>query len=115
MISLAVKQANKSAVRTKHGAVLAKGKRVIGVGHNQYKTHTKYGSGHWGWLHAEAVAIRDVIRKGINPAGATIYITRLGDNRMSKPCPFCQAMIEEHGIRKVIYTDEQGNVIPEFP
>lgn len=116
MISLAVKQANKSTVfRTQHGAVLAKGKRVLGTGYNQYKTHTKYGSGFWGWLHAEAVAIRDAVRKGIDPAGATLYITRIGDNRMSKPCEFCQQLIEQYGIRKVIYTDNDGNIISEYP
>ncbi len=116
MIGLAVKQAGYSPVdRTKHGAVIAKGKRVLGLGFNQYKTHTKYGGGYWGWLHAEAAAIRDAVRKGVNLAGSSIYVTRLGDSRMSKPCPACQAMIEAYGIRKVYYTDTDGVVITEYP
>jgi deoxycytidylate deaminase len=110
MISLAFKQASRSRCKARHGAVVSKGKRVFGQGHNTYKTHPTFGSGPLNTLHAEAAAIRDATNKGCSLHGATIYVVRDNTNNMSKPCKHCQKLIKSHGIRKVCYTNREGDI-----
>jgi deoxycytidylate deaminase len=116
MIRLAKKESVKSTCRCRHGATVVRGGSVLGKGYNKYKTHATLGGGPLKTLHAEAAAIRDAVRRGIDLRGATIYVARTGKgSNMSRPCGDCQAMIEAHGIRKVVYTDEDGNVLTEYP
>jgi len=116
MITAAFKESQKSTCRCKHGAIVSKNGRVLGRGHNDYRSH----GGHWGGgplrtLHAEAAAIRDAVRRGIDVRGTTIYVTRGDTSRMSKPCVSCRTLLEKHGIAKVCYTDEHGNILTEWP
>ena len=116
MIKLAIKEASLSQARCKHGAVVTRGGSVLGKGRNTYKTHATRGRGPLRTLHAEAACIRDAERRGINLRGATIYVARTGNkSQMSRPCLDCQQMIEDYGIRKVVYTDETGAVITTWP
>ena len=116
MIRLAKKIARTSECRNKHGAVVADGRRVLGVGANSYRTHATYGGGPLQTLHAEAAAIRDAKRKGIDLRGKDLYVARIdAHSKMSKPCPSCARLIEAEGIRKVYYTDESGCVVDEYP
>ena len=122
MLRTALKECAKSTCTNQHGSVVCKGKRVLGKGHNSYRSHPRWGTrkvhSEHGYefmtIHAEAAAIRDAVRKGINVVGATIYVTRTG-SRLSKPCNECQIMIESYGIRKVVYTDSNGNEITTWP
>lgn len=92
--------------KSKHGAVIVKGSSVIGMGYNRTRTN-----GEWQmWndvrcsFHAEEFAIR---KAAGSLKGATIYVARItssGESAISKPCEKCQKMIEESGIRKVVYT-----------
>ena len=116
MIRLAKKIARTSECRNKHGAVVTSGRRVLGVGANTYRTHATYGGGPLQTLHAEAAAIRDAKRKGIDLRGKDLYVARIdAHSKMSKPCPSCARLIEAEGIRKVYYTDENGCVVDEYP
>ena len=124
MIRLAAKEARRSRCNNQHGAVVAKKNRVLGKGCNMYKSHPKWGaeridtrhSLQFFTIHAEANAIRRAVNKGIDVRGATIYVTRTGSqSQLSRPCADCQKLIEEYGIRKVVYTDEEGNIIDEYP
>ncbi len=114
MINLALKEAQRSKVRCQHGSVVSRGGSVLGKGYNKYKPHARWGSGPMNTLHAEAAAIRDAVRRGIKLRGATIFVARTGP-RMSKPCSACQKLIEQYGISKVVYTDDEGNVITTYP
>lgn len=100
--------ATKSDLRHKHGAVVVKSGRVLGIGYNKHRNHPtvvmegrhKIDCSH----HAEAVAIKDA---GENARGATIFVARVnrqGLDLLSKPCENCQELIEESGIRNVIFT-----------
>lgn len=90
----------------KHGCVIVQGGSVIATAHNKRRHHDYYG-----WIpedkcsfHAEVVAIR---RTKADLSDATIYVARInkgGKQRYSAPCPNCQKVIEQAGIRKVIYT-----------
>lgn len=99
------------------GACIIKKKKVIGIGYNQNKTHPlqeKYNNSSLDFdkpkakLHAEIDAL---LKAGDDAKGATLYIFRRGkDNiyRMSKPCPACMKMIKDYGIKRIVYTIENG-------
>lgn len=108
-LSIARYLAGKSVSRRKHGAVVVKSGRVLGTGFNKdrnspyivspehIKTHCS--------RHAEVEAIRDA---NWNVRGAVLYVARVnnqGKDRYSKPCSYCEAVIEEYQIKKVIYTE----------
>ncbi len=102
----------------RHGAILtSSGSAIIGMGTNNEKycsVGAKYRSSNKGHAtyHAEIASImhleRDVTK------GATIYVARIakgsGEDRMSKPCPMCHAVLEAQGIKKVSYTIDEENV-----
>lgn len=110
-LSVARYFATKSRARNTHGAVVVKGGRVLGAGWNKdrnsptiidpdrIKQDCSY--------HAEEVAIREA---GTNLKGAVIYVARVnkqGKDRDSQPCTKCSGLIEEAGIKRVIYTSEK--------
>jgi deoxycytidylate deaminase len=107
-INLAKLLAEHSIEKQKHGAVVVKSGRVVGTGFNKFKNHPrvieelfikKYCS-----RHAEEVAIRQA---GIHSKGATLYVARInnsGISRNSKPCEECSNLIDDAGIKKVVYT-----------
>jgi len=102
--------AKKSSARNTHGAVIVKGGRVIGTGYNRNRNHpTVVSPEHIKTecsTHAEESAIRDA---GYDVKNAVIYVARVnkhGEDRNSRPCPRCHALIKEHGIKRIIYTTE---------
>lgn len=50
-------------------------------------------------VHAEQRAIADAAARGVNTAGATMYINL-------RPCLTCLAMVSEAGIRTVIFDED---------
>lgn len=103
--------ATHSEERKKHGAVIVKSGRVVGTGFNKFKNHPsniepELIKAHCS-RHAEQVAIHQA---GIHARGATIYVARVnrqGFDRNSKPCIMCSMLIEQAGIKNVIYTTEK--------
>ena len=108
-LSVARYMSRKSIARQKHGAVVVKSGSVLGTGYNKdrnrptqvspehIKTHCS--------SHAEVEAIKDA---NWNVKGAVLYVARLnkqGMDRNSKPCKYCEAVIESAQIKKVIYTE----------
>jgi len=100
----------------RHGAVLARGKKVINVSANKnsYKSwaqryrHRDCGSA---THHAELGCILGVDRSLTQ--GATVYVARIGkkgDRRLSKPCPMCESAMRHVGIKEVIYTVDNEEV-----
>ncbi|MCK9530458.1 MAG: hypothetical protein M0R77_07845 [Gammaproteobacteria bacterium] len=97
-----VKHALKAVIYDKRG-------RVLSVGENSYtKTHRvqaeyaeRAGTPHKIYLHAEAAAIlkcRDLSK------AHRIFVSRTnkrGDFLLAKPCPACELMIKESGIKVV--------------
>ena len=113
-LSVARYFAAKSNSNKKHGAVVVKSGRVLGRGYNKdtnnpmsvspehIKTHCS--------RHAEIEAIRDA---NWNVDGAILYVARVnrqGQDRNSKPCKYCELVINETNIKKVIYTEMSSNV-----
>jgi deoxycytidylate deaminase len=102
--------ADKSEEKKKHGAIVVKSGRVVGVGFNKFKNHPDVVPESLIKLHcsrhAEEVAIKEA---GKNSQGAILYVARVnnqGLDRNSKPCYVCHKLIKKSGIKKVIYTTE---------
>ncbi len=111
-LSVARYFATKSSARNTHGAVVVKGGRVIGTGYNRNRNHPMIVSPEHiktnCSIHAEESAIRDA---GYDVKNAVIYVARVnkhGEDRDSKPCQRCSALIEESGIKRIIYTTQAG-------
>lgn len=77
-----------------------------------YAHAKKLGLGEKVYLHAEVQAI---LRCG-DRVPHSILVERYstdGSPLLSKPCPVCESVIREYGIREVCYTTEQG-VVKEY-
>ena len=110
-LSVARYCATKSVARNTHGAVVVKGGRVLGTGWNKNRNNpTKVSPEHIKTecsYHAEEVAIREAGRGNVR--GAVIYVARIsknGSDRDSKPCSNCAALIEQVGIKRVVFTSQ---------
>ncbi len=100
----------------KHGAVLVRAGAVVNTScnKNKYKAWAnqfrKKQRGH-ATVHAEIGAILGLDRSVTE--GATIYVVRVGRDgclRNSKPCAMCEAAMQYVGIKKVIYSNEDGQI-----
>jgi deoxycytidylate deaminase len=114
-LSVARYCATKSTARNTHGAVVVKGGRVLGTGWNKNRNHPAIVSPEHikteCSYHAEEVAIREAGEDNVR--GAIIYVARVnknGEDRDSKPCPKCAALIEQSGIKRVVFTMEAGEL-----
>jgi len=100
----------------KHGAILVRAGAVLNTScnKNKYKAWAnqfrKKQRGH-ATVHAEIGAILGLDRSMTE--GATIYVVRVvkcGDLKNSKPCPMCEAAMQYVGIKKVVYSSEDGKI-----
>lgn len=98
------------------GSCIVKKHYVISTGCNKNKTHPmqlKYNKSlsfkkKRDNIHAEMDAL---IKAQFDTDNATMYIFRKGrDNiyRISKPCPACMEAIKSSGIKRIVYTVENG-------
>jgi deoxycytidylate deaminase len=117
-IKLAIQISELSDHRMRMGAVITKGNRIMGVGNNKRKSHPKQINHHTfkiaQGLHAERSAIINAKRKDLS--GCTIHIARLtkcGEPAMAKPCDQCMAYIKETGIKRIVYTNQEGKIEKE--
>jgi deoxycytidylate deaminase len=113
-LSVARYFATKSSSRNTHGAVVVKGGRVLGTGYNKDRNHPLIVSPEHikteCSTHAEESAIRDA---GYDVRNAVIYVARVnkhGEDRNSKPCPKCAKLIQDSGIKRVVFTTEAGEI-----
>ncbi len=88
----------------KMGCVIVKGKRVVGMGYNQLKSHPK--SPHkWKTIHAEFHATLGADLAELRGATAFVYREKKnGDLANAMPCKSCQSMLDNLGIKEVYYT-----------
>ena len=105
----------KSTDRVKIGAVLVSKHQIVSVGFNKMtKTHPKMSKlSEHKRIHAELDALIGVDASATK--GSTVYIyreTRRGGVALSKPCPHCQVLLKEAGVKTVYYSDPAifGNI-----
>lgn len=110
-LSVARYLATKSKSRQRHGAVVVKSGRVIGMGYNKDKNNPLSVSPEHIKSHCSRHAEIDAIRDANNDVrGAVLYVARvnrMGKDRNSKPCERCESVITEMKIKKVIYTESE--------
>lgn len=107
-LNLAKKAAASSSEKKRHGAVVARGGRVLGIGFNKFRNHPSIIEPDKIKEHCSIHAEVDALSKVSDPRRATIYVARVsnsGDDRLSKPCSYCHRFIVESGIKKIVYTE----------
>lgn len=124
ILDLAAMLSQNSEKRQKMGAVIAKKNKVISWGVNSSKTHPTQNFynqkfrfvdklGEPGTdvssIHAEMDALNRCKDKDLK--GHTLYVYRQDKNgklRISRPCKACYQAIVDRGIKKIVYTTENG-------
>ena len=93
---LAQRVAKKSNHPTyKLSCIIYKKKRIVAIGYNQIKTHTK-SPNEWKMLHAEIHSILGADPSDLNGAPAFVYMeNRKGKVGRGKPCLTCENPTEE--------------------
>ena len=101
----------------RHGAVLVRGGAVINLGINSEKYSSigaKYRPEEKGvsTYHAEIKALLNIPRS--QTKGAVMYVARASkgkhEDRLSKPCTMCHALMQERGISQVFYSVDNDNI-----
>ena len=99
------------------GSVVVQKNKVIGTGANRVKTHPlqkKYGGAAKQYLHAEIDAIIESLHKVKDLSKSTIYVIRRrrvdGVFSMALPCPSCMMAIKEAGIKKIVFSNWNGEI-----
>lgn len=109
------KIASYSSLNHKHSACLIKNGKIYTFGYNRYiKTdivndeYIKY------TIHAEIDALCKVYNK--LSKGMDILIIRLGNTKLknSRPCNSCIDKLIQRGIRRVYYSDKNGDIVYEL-
>lgn len=111
---LRIAKAEKVATLSSHpkrmGAAIYKQQKLISIGWNTLKTHTK--SRTWNnTQHAEFAALLGVPKHHV--VGAEMYVVRIlknGNRAHSKPCGECEELLWAAGIKRVWYISENGVV-----
>ena len=127
LIDEAYNEAAKSPCHHKHGCVISSSGRIIGRGFNNPRT-TSYDKvlDKCMTCHAEAAAIREIIKKykgqshitkwspSVNylaGRNCTLYVVRVGvtgNIKRSDPCQNCAQLIKHVGIKRIIYSNDVG-------
>lgn len=113
-LNLASRIAETSELPQKHGAVIVKSGSVLSVGVNKWRNkqllnNDKDEYNPYLTYHAEVDAISHYVG---DLTGATIYISRIGKDgseKFSRPCMRCLKEIKSSGIKKIVYTTENGD------
>lgn len=111
IINCAIKEAKKSTFFPRIGAVVFKGKKIYGVGHNEIRS-SSLSMKHRHWqesLHAEQAALLNLDWSKLK--GCSILVIRVGKSGklgMCKPCPMCEKLIKYVGIKNIYYTTSEG-------
>lgn len=123
--TLAKVAAANPAQREKLAAAIVCRNKIISVGMNSMKSHpmaAKYGKNeHAVYLHAEVAAIKNALREiAVDDfTKCDIYITRVKKEKpftnkyvwgLAKPCAGCERAIAEFGLKRVIYTCDDGDI-----
>jgi tRNA(Arg) A34 adenosine deaminase TadA len=114
VINRATKEAKRSSFKQPLGAVVVKGGRVVGIGHNdirfsQRNTSTRYIQS----MHAEVAAL---LAAGKNASRSIIFVSRItkdGQLAMAKPCSFCMKFMKELNVKRVVYSAGPNTLVEE--
>ena len=111
VISLAIKEAEKSKERHKIGAIIFKGNKIISKAYNEIRAcsylHPKRKRFEFS-LHAEQRAIINARTSLKRASILVVRINKSGEFLLAKPCKYCLAYIEDVGIKNIYYSTKNG-------
>lgn len=103
----ALSLAETSTERQKHGCIVVKSGRVIGVGVNTFRNHPSVvdAPNDDSSYHAEYNALR-----GLDARGAVVYIGRMAKTgkRLSQPCAKCTVDLVTAGVKRIVWSTNDG-------
>jgi len=113
ILNRAIDEAEKSKHNYRIGAVVFKGAKIFGVGHNAFRSngiHPKYQV--WkGSLHAEQAAVLGLDWAKLKGTSMLVVrVTKTGKLAMAKPCQVCMSLINYLGIKNLYYSDRNGTI-----
>jgi tRNA(Arg) A34 adenosine deaminase TadA len=115
-IRLLKKIAVESIVYYKHAAALMSGDTVYSSGANKFIKEIKINDQiYYKTMHAEITVFEKLPKKKVR--GMDILVIRINKNlalKNSRPCNQCIDTLSKLGIRKVYYSNEDGNIVWEF-
>jgi tRNA(Arg) A34 adenosine deaminase TadA len=115
-IRLLKKIAIESIVYYKHAAALMSGDTIYSSGANKFVKEIKLNDQiYYKTMHAEITVFERLPKKKVR--GMDILVIRINKNlalRNSRPCTQCIEKLSKLGIRKVYYSNEEGNIVWEF-
>jgi len=90
-----------------NGSVIAKGVNSYSKTHPVQANYAKKtGNQHKIFLHAEIAAL---VKCRKNPYNIYIFrFDKTGNLSLAKPCPICTLAIKESGVKKIVYTINNG-------
>lgn len=108
-----IAEAKKSLHSKRHGAIILKGNKIVGKGHNQIRKHKLSSESNYKEaLHAEIDALLD--SKGVGKVLITARINKQGELRYGRPCSNCLYSIQRHSkINRIIYSTPLGGWVEE--
>lgn len=94
--------------RYHHGCIIVNKNTIVGFGYNQLKSHPK-SPNRYKQIHAEFHAMLGVSTDDL--FGSVVYVYRenkSGKIGMSKPCPDCERLLYQSGIKQIFFTTDNG-------
>lgn len=115
-LRLLKKIAIESIVYYKHAAALISGDTILSSGANKFIKEVKINDQtYYRTMHAEITVFQRLPKKKVR--GMDILVIRINKNlalRNSRPCAQCIDKLCKLGIRKVYYSNEDGQIVWEF-
>lgn len=115
-LKLLTKMASDSAIYYKHAAALISGNTIYSSGINKFikEIKDKNNKIHYKTMHAEINVFENFPKRNVK--GMDILVIRINKNfalKNSRPCNQCIDKLNKIGIRKVYYSDDNGNIVSE--
>lgn len=113
IVKIAIKEAEKSNFKHRHGCVIFKGSKIISSGYNELRHCWKLDNKYKKWknsLHAEQ---KTIIFSETSLKRCSLLVVRINKNGQlvnSQPCRICMGLIKDVGISKIYYSDKDGNI-----
>lgn len=115
-LELLKKIANDSIVYYKHAAALLYNDTIYSYGINKFIKEIKIDNQiYYKTMHAEITVFEKLPKKKVR--GMDILVIRVNKNltlKNSRPCSQCIDKLSKLGIRKVFYSNEEGDIVWEF-
>lgn len=116
----AVRLAKKLMGKSKHPkyryvSMVLKGSNMIGIGFNKQSKPKHFVKTLPGQKHHAEIDSLLWLNKDITK-GCTLIVwgeTNVGNFILSRPCKACYDIIKQHGIRRILFSDREGNIVEE--